>query len=87
MNPLLLSSRVTYWFLSEEEEKRGDCLSTIVTAKERAAGGAGSERLCVACLSGENVFVRGRQFTGERVGEREAAIELRVRERVSRQLD
>lgn len=89
MNPLLLSSCVTYWFLSEEEEKRGDCLSTIVTAEDLAAGGGGGpvQMLCVACLSGENVFVRGRQFTGERVGKREAAIELRVRGRVSRQLD
>lgn len=45
------------------------------------------ERLCVACLGGENVLICWRQFAGERVGERKAAIELRVRGRVSRQLD
>lgn len=42
--------------------EEGVCLSTkslIVTA-EGSAAGAAPERLCVACLSGENVFVRGR---------------------------
>lgn len=95
-NPLLLSSCVTYCSLSGGAERRrrdGIVLSTkslIVTAEEKAllgGGGSDPERLCVACLSGENVLVCGRQFAGERVGEREATVELRVRGRVSRQLD
>lgn len=52
----------------------------IVTAEEKRC-------LCVARLGGENVFVRGRQLAGERVGERETMIELRVRGRVPRQFD
>ena len=86
---------LTYCSLSGGAERRrrdGIVLSTkslIVTAEEKALLGGGSdpERLCVACLSGENVLVCGRQFAGERVGEREATVELRVRGRVSRQLD